>query len=254
MSYFRPEHHLACYQATNSQTTQAREAALERLAQLQRRLSNQLRIANLDLYPAHTGPIVGSACDRQAQALSVQFMRPVGAALVVERLMGREGVFSAQHIIVQHHPSLELRLQADHFVVELIVPAEAWWDQQNISGKLRVQRQRLAFFSLLQSLDADLCLGFWQSVRLSELHLKIHHLQKTDILHEWLSTFEPSKDHFRLGRWYGVATLSEADIEAEVLRTMRSLYAVYDAILWTSENNYREAYWQSVGSLEMDED
>jgi len=254
MHYFTPEHHQACHQPTDSQAIQARDEALKRLAELQQRLVNRLRVANLDLHPAPSGLILGSASDRQAQAISAQFMRPIGAALTVERLMGRENVFSAQQVVMQHHPCLELRLQADHFVVELIAPAEAWWDQQNIGGKLRVQRQRLAFFSLLQGLDADLRLGFWQGAHLSELHLKIHHLQKTDILYEWLSTFEPNKDHFRLGRWYAAAVLDEGDIEDEVLRTLRQLYAVYEAILWTSENNYREAYLQAQGQVEVDQD
>ncbi|MCS6835527.1 MAG: hypothetical protein NZ750_05870 [Anaerolineae bacterium] len=254
MTYFTPEHHQACRPVTGSGVYPARAEALGRLVHLQQRLANRLRVANFDLHPFHAGPIVGSVSDRQAHALSVQFMRAVGPALTVERLMGREGIASVQQIVVQHHPSLELRLQPDHFVVELIVPSEAWWDQQNISGKLRVQRQRLAFFSLLQSLDADFCLGFWQGAHLSELHLEVRHLQKTDILHEWLSTFEPSKDHFRLGRWYGVATLPEATIEAEVLRAARGLYAVYEAILWTSENNYREAHLQAISQLSPDKD
>jgi len=250
MLYFTPEHHQACQQETDSS---AQSEAQARLAHLYQHLAAQARIANFDLHAPSVGPQRGSACDRQAQALSVRFMRSVGAALTVERLMGRENVVSAQHVIPQHHPSIELRLQADYLVVELLAPADAWWDQQNIGGKLLIPRQRTAFFSLLQALDKDLCLGFWQGAHLSELHLKVHHLQKTDILYEWLSTFEPSKDHFRLGRWYAAASLEADRIEAEVLHTVRSLYSIYEAILWTSENNYREAYLNALEPQPQDE-
>ncbi|MGJ3240000.1 MAG: hypothetical protein ACFE0Q_14910 [Anaerolineae bacterium] len=173
---------------------------------------------------------------------AVQYLRSRGQAVAIERLMGREEVASLNNIITRLHPVIEIRLSEAGLTLELIIAPDAWWDQQNVNGKLSIPHHRQGFYRLLQELDARYCMGFWQGIHLSEMHLKGRYFQHPRILDEWLSTFEPRADWFRIGIWYAFDedALAPDHIVSELVAQVQALYAFYTYFLWTSDNNFRD--------------
>jgi hypothetical protein len=174
----------------------------------------------------------------------VAYLRTKGEAVTVERLMGREEVANVNAIDAHRHPVIELRLSQDGLALELLLSPDAWWDQQNLLGKMTVARHRQDFYLMLRNFSSRYCMGFWNGTHLSEMHLTANQFQHPRIMEEWMSTFEPGADWWRLGIWYAYedAALDESAIVQEMMKQIRLLYSVYDYIRWTSDNNYREFY------------
>jgi hypothetical protein len=189
------------------------------------------------------------------EGLSVWYMRVYSQAATIERLMGREGVFTPQDIQPCRHPIIEMRLTPEHFIIELALSRDAWWDAQNLAGKLMVSRFRQQFYSLLGQLPPVFRLGFWHLSQPDEMYLEGSHLRQPAVLDDWLGTFEPGKDWFRLGRWYPVddELLKPETIQAEVLSQLRRLYEIYAFTAWTGDNNYRDFYVQVSQPAQQDE-
>ncbi|MCA9911963.1 MAG: hypothetical protein KC496_01385, partial [Anaerolineae bacterium] len=87
-------------------------------------------------------------------------------------------------------------------------------------------------------------MGFWQGARHSDLSLHSKYYKHARIMDEWLSTFEPAADWFRLGIWYELDApeLSKETMVEEVLDQLRTLHTIYQHLLWTSDNNFRDFY------------
>lgn len=182
------------------------------------------------------------------QSIVMPYLRHKTQAVTVERLLGREEVATHKTIEVRRHPVIEVRLSPDWFAIELLMSPDAWWDQQNLVGKLSIARHRQAIYSLLKALDAGYNLGFWRGEHLSEMHLTAAQFQHPRVMDEWMSTFEPGSDWFRLGIWYDYEddALSEATIAETIWRHLRLLYPLYEQFLWTSDNNFRDFYLNPV--------
>ncbi|MEO1290777.1 MAG: hypothetical protein AAFV93_23810 [Chloroflexota bacterium] len=174
--------------------------------------------------------------------LAVQYLRARGKAVTVEKLMGREEVASVNTIITRLHPVIEVRLAESGLCVELLLAPSAWWDQQNFKGKLAIPRHRHAFYTLLMDLDPEYTMGFWQGIHLSEMRIAGKYFQHPRILDDWLSTFEPNTDWLRIGIWLDIDAeeLSSEHIKETLVNHIFALYPLYQYILWTSDNNYRE--------------
>lgn len=174
--------------------------------------------------------------------LVVQYLRKRGQAVTVERLMGREDVASVNNVITRLHPVIEMRLSVSGFAIELLMSPDAWYDQQNVKGKLSISRHRHDFYSTLMKLDEAYCMGFWQGAHLSEMHLSGKYFPHARILDEWISTFHPNADWFRIGMWYDLddEALASDTIVKEISKHLGSLYPLYKYFLWTSDNNFRE--------------
>lgn len=222
-------------------------AAAEQLQMLHEQLAVHLRTQNLDLHlfvPDAHATQFSTVSDRVSEnVLTIAYTRTRSQAVTVERLMGREEVASVNTVDVRRHPALELRLMQNAFVVELLLSPDAWWDQQNLVGKLSVDRHRHELYDILQTCT-DHTMGFWQGTRHSDFSLHSKYFKHDRIMDEWLSTFEPAADWFRLGIWYELdaEALSEDNIFDEVLTQLRTLHAIYQHLLWTSDNNFRDFY------------
>lgn len=248
MMFFPPEYHTVLAQPDTTQQS-TYQSARNRFLELHQKIYPSLRMQNLDLtvHKMAGGEIIQEQFTGYGQeniALTIQYLRTYSDAVAVERLMGREIEIAPENVEPRRHPTIELRLLPGHFVVELVVSPEAWWDQQNLMGKLTIDRHRQEFYTHLSKQNAACCLGFWQGVHLSDMHLKAVFFRRTRLLEEWLSTFEPGKDWFRLGRWYTPESqpLTEEHIYTEVIEQVRALYTIYDYLIWTGNNNFRNFY------------
>jgi hypothetical protein len=212
-----------------------------------------LKNNNLDLYTAHTHvhndiSRLSVSCREPGQALSLQYWRSGTQAEVVERMMGRD-IYSREDIEVNRHPVIEMRIAPDHFALELILTPDARIDQQNLAGKLKVERHRRTFFQLLQRLGGDYRMGFWQGIELGEMHLQADQFRWIQVLDEWISTFSPGTDYFRVGVWYDPddEVLSDERIVPELVEHFKTLHSLYVYLLWTSDNNFR-SFYQNQGA------
>ena len=227
------------------------EQVYEKFSNLYEALNIQIRNQNLVLATHHherqSAIQMSSIISTQTQdrdALVVDYARPVSDAIRVERLMGRDEVSSKREIEIQRHPAIELRITPEHLTLELILSIDAWWDQENLVGKLTVERHRLLFYKMLRELDGAYYLGFWRGTQLSEMHVSAKQFQYNSILDEWLGTFEPRKDWFRLGIWYEPEAdeLEVPEIHTELFKQVKALFSIYHFLLWSSENNYRDFF------------
>ncbi|MGB1286563.1 MAG: hypothetical protein ACPG7F_08525 [Aggregatilineales bacterium] len=194
-----------------------------------------------DVHAEHLHPASVSSM-KSGKMLTLQYMRLKQKAMTIERLMGRDDVLTTGHIDSRRHPVIELRLNPSYFAVELILSPDAWWDQQNLAGKLSITRHRKEFFKQLIPLETAL-LGYWEGVHQDEMRIESTRFHP-QVLTEWLSTFAPGKDWFRLGVWYPLAdfALTDDDIHDEITTQISRLYPIYQALLWRSDNNFREFY------------
>jgi hypothetical protein len=230
-----------------------------RLNELHDRIYTQFRTYGGDLSVYRRGGNVvgrGFPClPGEGDGLSIWYMRVYSQAATIERLMGREGVFTPEDIQPCRHPIIELRLTPEHFIIELAISRDAWWDAQNLAGKLMVQRFRQQFYTLLRGLPPVFRLGYWHLSQADEMYLEGEHLRQTVVVDDWLSTFEPGKDWFRLGRWYPLddALLNEDTIQQEVLSQLRRLHEIYTFAAWTGHNNFRDFYVQESQPAQQDD-
>ena len=220
----------------------------DRLERLHKKLADQLKGRDYELYPytdtdgafIHTSSV---STMKSGGMLTIQYMRSSQQAINVERLMGRDEVLTSGDFVPLHHPVIELRLTPEHFAIELVMSPDAWWDQQNLAGKLSIARHRREFFQILHPLE-EARLGYWQGTHLDDMHVEGSRFQFTRVLTEWMSTFAPGKDWFRVGMWYSLEhfAFTEETIHEEVSKQISMLNTVYHALLWRSDNNFRDFY------------
>lgn len=220
----------------------------EKFSELNRLLHRRIRELSWDLHPhwdkkqvvaRHTASTKGSL-----QGVSTQFTRSHEQALLVERLMGREANLWSEPLDTDRHPVIELRLTPTHFAIELIVSPDSWLDQQNLIGKMAVQRHRQTLRSIIAGMPKDFCVGFWSGIEVADMHLTTGQLARGMFLDEWLSTFQDGQEYLRFGVWYDPedSSLSVQNIVTEATRRIGMLYNVYDFLLWTSNNDFRTFY------------
>lgn len=248
MSLFSQKNHSAVQDvsAGDQEYIPTAENAMQKLAQLHDVVYPQLTNNDLDLYPPHKNSHVvfeSASTSTQRGLMALQYMRSHTQAVRIERLMGRDETTN-NGVESRRHPVIEIRLTPEYLAVELILSPYAWWDQQNLVGKLTIDRHQANFFNLLKKLDEETCIGFWRGVKLDEMHVKVGQLHRQHIWNEWVSTFDPGRDWFRVGRWYEPESeaISEANITNELITLIRGLHNLYADILWSSNNNYREFY------------
>ena len=250
MTYFTQQDHasLALNDANTAHGDSDRQLVYDKFVELHRALHGRLRDHNYDLHPlSHSAPVLvdGSVTGRCCgETLVLPYLRAREHALVVERMMGRERHALKTDIKMSRHPVIELRLTPEHFSVEMIVSPEAWLDQQNLVGKLGIQRHRETFRGLLQRMDGDFRLGFWSGNELSDMHLTTRQLSRGNNLQEWMSTFADGQDWLRMGVWYApeAPALETNHIAREIADRIGALYRVYTFLLWTSNNDFLSFY------------
>lgn len=248
MALFSYQNHTAMQDVTGDDTGNLPdvENTVEKLSQLHEKLYPQLINHGLDLHPSkkQTNVVFESASTSTKRGvIALQYMRTHSQAVRVERLMGRDET-SNSGIEPRRHPTIEVRLTPEHLTVELILSPYAWWDQQNFVGKLTIDRHHTQFYDLLKKLDGETKVGYWRGVQLDEMYVKVDQLYRQHIWDEWISTFDAGKDWFRVGVWYAPESeaLSQENILAELVSQIRGLYSIYEAVIWSSDNNYREFY------------
>ena len=232
---------------TSSSIYESMEQARQHLEQLHAGLHARMQVQNLDLhiYRDRGQKIVtgGSTTTRdEHNALALQYARSKTEARRIERLMGLGIEAASTPVQVRRHPTIEIRLTPTAFCIELVLSPEAWWDQQNLMGKLNVQRHRESFYAMLRRLDPRYRQGFWHGTDLSDMHIASTVSHNDHVLREWFNTFEPRQDYFRLGIWYADddAALQGDAIHDEIMQQIKTLYRFYGFLLWTSDNNYRD--------------
>ena len=67
---------------------------------------------------------------------------------------------------------------------------------------MTVDRHRVNFYQLLKKLSDETKIGYWRGSNLDEMHVQVNQLARQHIWDEWISTFDPGKDWFRVGMWY----------------------------------------------------
>ncbi|MBC8098529.1 MAG: hypothetical protein H7Y11_03740 [Armatimonadetes bacterium] len=173
------------------------------------------------------------------------YLRPNEEARTIESMMGRD--LPIRQLDVRRHPVIELRATCSGAVLELVVPPDAWWDQQNLAGKLSIPRQRSAFQALLARLDERYRLGFWQGTHLDTMHLTAHEASHPAVFNAWMTTFCDGQDWFRIGVWYDAAALSKPDMSNDLFQRAQTLYELYQFIAWTGNNDFR-SFYRRVGA------
>lgn len=248
MALFSQKNHIAVQDVTADEIDYLPdvENALGKLSHLHERLYPQLTNHGLDLYPSKKQAAVvfeSASTSTKRGMIALQYMRTGSQAIRVERLMGRDET-SNNGVESRRHPVIELRLTPEYFTVELILSPYAWWDQQNFIGKLTVDRHRTGFYNLLKKLDGETKVGYWRGVQLDEMYVKVNQLHRQHIWDEWISTFDAGKDWFRVGVWYTPESdaISQDNILEELVGQIRGLYSIYEDMIWSSNNNYREFY------------
>lgn len=183
---------------------------------------------------------------QEGLTLALQYLRTPAQAVTVERLMGREEIASIHNIDARRHPVIEVRLSQRHFTVELVLSPDAWWDQQNLVGKLSVPRHRHTLYQLLQALTPHYRMGFWQGPHLSEMHLTANQFQHPPVMDQWQSTFEANSDWWRVGTWYDLddSAVQDSTIFDTVMTDIGHLYPIYNHVMWMSDNNFRDFFEQ----------
>lgn len=245
--FTQEDHDAVCdAQASDLQHAPHLRTVQEKMIQLYRAIHAQLRIRNMDLSTHGNQPVRfhSVANPQPGGTLAFQWLRGEREAQQVERLMGRDAAYNLITTEIDHHPGIEVRLTPYHLVVELLVAPTAWWDQQNFKGKIGVPAQRREFHTLIQNLSDYYRHGFWRGLDLNEMHLMHDKFRHYKVLDEWLKTFEPRQDYFRVGIWYDVddERLHDGALVNELVGQIQALYPLYRFLLWTGDNNYRAFY------------
>lgn len=250
MTYFTYTDHIALNSCKEQDAicVADQQAARAKLLNLHKALYERMRSLHLDLHPHWqknaTVTNTTAAAGEEKDVLALRYFRSIEQAQMVEGLMGIDGLSGPTAVNPYRHPIIETRLAADHFAVELILTPDAWWDQQNLIGKLDLERHRGHMRELLRNLGGDYCFGFWDGAYLSDMHLTAWQLAQPRILDEWMATFADSQDRLRFGVWYEPQhpALSIENIVNETFERINDLYNVYEFLLWTSNNNYHSFY------------
>ncbi|MBE0691412.1 MAG: hypothetical protein IH587_14935 [Anaerolineae bacterium] len=246
-SYFSADDSSAFSNGSNADV----QVVYEKFSELNRLLHRRIRELSWDLHPHwNKKQIVARRTVSTRETLhgmSTHFTRSHEQALLVERLMGREASGwsePTESLEADRHPVIELRLTPTHFAIELIVSPDSWLDQQNLIGKMAVQRHRQTLRNMIAGMPNDFCVGFWSGIEVADMHLTTGQLARGMFLDEWLSTFQDGQDHLRFGVWYDPedAALSVQNIVTEATRRIGMLYNIHTFLLWTSNNDFRTFY------------
>lgn len=217
----------------------------DKFSELHRSLYRRMRDLTWNLYPLwDKSPVVpgrSASASGPVAGLSLPYLRSREQAILVERLMGRDGADAPLKLALDRHPLIELRLTEQHFAVELILSPSSWLDQRNLVGKLSVLRHRQTLRQLMTRMDGDNLIGFWSGAYLSDAHVELRQLLRGRFLEEWMSTFCDGQDWLRVGMWYAPddPALETSAIVPELMRRIGTLYHLYSFITWTSNNNYQ---------------
>ncbi len=248
MALFSQDNHTAVQDVAAGKTDYVAdvETTVTKLSDLHEAIYPNLSNNGLDLHPVkpNNNVVFESACTSTKRGMiSLQYMRSRTQAIRVERLMGRDET-SNNGIDARRHPVIEVRVTPSFLTVELILSPYAWWDQQNFIGKQSVDRHRQRFYELLLRLDDETKIGFWRGIQLEEVYVKVGQMKSQRVWNEWIDTFDPGRDWFRAGMWYEPETdeLSSDNIQNELTRQIRGMYNLYEDVIWSSNNNYREFY------------
>jgi hypothetical protein len=241
-------------EAGSSEDSTGLQHLQQRLTDLHQALYPRFKKQDLDLHSDPNSPGgVGqksATTPTETTAMTLIYMRPDSDAKIVESMMGRDALSMADNINIEshRHPVIELRITPDYFTVELIVSPDAWYDQQNLIGKLSVKNHRDNLHQLFSELDEDYLLGFWHGVHLDDTHLNTSKLPPPRIFTEYLETFADRRDCLRAGHWY---TLEDSMLQAdhivdEVFDRVQELYRLYTFIAWSNKNNFQSLYKKSL--------
>jgi hypothetical protein len=217
----------------------------DKFSELHRILYRRMRDLTWNLYPIwDKSPVIpgrSAAASGPVGGLSLPYLRSREQAVMVERLMGRDGADAPLKLELNRHPVIEMRLTEQHFAVELIVSPSSWLDQRNLVGKLSVMRHRQTLRQLLTRFDGDYLIGFWSGVHLSDAHVELRQLLRGRFLDEWMSTFCDGQDWMRVGMWYSPEdpVLATNALVPELMKRISALYHLYSFVVWTSNNNYQ---------------
>lgn len=231
--------------ATGSSSLQP---AFHRLLELHNTLFPRIRNHSLDLHTRWQKSNIVSydsaATTTQEEAVALVYFRSREQASQVERLMGKDGAMINSVVETYRHPLIEVRLTPNHLAVELIVSPSAWYDQQNLAGKIAIPQYRVEFRKLLKKLGSGYHFGFWDGVELGDMQVEVTYLMHGQVLNEWLDTFAAGYDWLRIGRWTPADTLPQDDrhLANEIFDAVQHLYGLYEFIRWTGNNNYRGFY------------
>jgi hypothetical protein len=215
----------------------------DKMQQLNQEIYRQLRSYGINLHPDWNQPVsFETIADPYAEdVVAIRYYRGRGEAQAVESMMA-DG--HQCEMTTDCHPAIEIRITPDHFAIELVIAPSAWWDQQNLVGKLTVERQRSDFYRLLNQMSCEVQIGFWQGAYLSDVRLSTCDIYNPRILNEWMNTFAEGQDWVRAGVWYDLndEALSEENIVNEVFQRICELHKLYSFITWTSDNDFRAVY------------
>ncbi len=234
------------------------QAAQGKLVTLHEALLPRVRNHNLDLHPRPQKSAL--VCTETAStvtakdAITLTYLRSLEQAAAIERLMGKDRGEVLGNVEMNRHPVIELRWTAEAFAIELIVSPYAWWDQQNLVGKLELEQHRSQFRRILSAFDADYRFGFWSGVNLDEMHLTVRQLLQGRVLDEWINTFADGQDWLRVGKWFDAQDpiLETHHFTAAAFEVIKSLNTLYEFILWTSNNNFHSFYEKRQRGIQRD--
>lgn len=216
-------------------------------------LYSRLTEYRLNLFPnpeSRTGVTLQSlTTPLPVDAISIIYTRNRAQAAAVENLMGRDAAGVSEAVRTHHHPVIEVRLSPEHLAVEFVLPPTAWFDQQNLIGKLTFKQHRDELYRLLQRLNSqhpthDAMLGFWSGLGPDDLHITLSKLPPKMLLYEFLDTFSAGRDWLRLGYWYEpeAVPVQAGTLQDTIFEHIQALHSVYHFIAWTSDNNFQSFY------------
>jgi hypothetical protein len=252
MSFFTYSDHNAIG-SNHSQEQRTRHTSLEgpyaKLFNLHRALYDRMRSNDWDLHPhwkkaAIITSSTAASSNQQDEVLTLSYFRTENQARMVEGLMGIDLNQCESAGEPYRHPVIELRLTPEAFAIELVLSPYAWWDQQNLIGKLALPHHRQTLRRLISNMDGDYRFGFWDGPYLSEMHLTTWELSYGRVLAEWMDTFADGQDWLRFGVWYEpeAPELGIDSIVQEAASRIGELYTIYDFMLWSSNNNFHAFY------------
>ena len=248
--YFYPDDYAvfsrAC--AASSRYDKQRKRVRDKFVALHDVLFPEIERQGWDLHPHwHTPNIVSSwkigRVDR-IWFMKLRYLRAGEKVKDLEKLMDVPAPLDYAETLYTKHPMLDVRIDEKFFTIELLVTEWAWWDAQNFKGKLASDAaERSRFLQMLTGLGQDFIFGGWPDTQDPRLVTTAADLADDARLEIWLRGFEPGVDWLRLGIWYSNPAdfrLHSVRIAEEVLYRFSQLYPVYEFLLWTPRNNYRQ--------------
>ncbi len=249
-AFFGPDDHAVFARecVASSRYDQQRKRVRDKFLALHEALYPEMQQRGWDLHPHWHAPNIVStwAIGRVEQIwfMKLRYLRSRQDVKRLETLMGVPAPLDYAETQYTKHPMLDVRIDSRFVAVELLVTEWAWWDAQNFKRKLghdAAERER--FFEMLRGLGRDFVFGGWPDSRKPELITNAADLAEEAALSAWLNRFEPGLDWLRLGVWYPGPDdfrLTTGHFAAEVLHRFEQLYPVYQFLLWTPRNNYRQ--------------